>query len=371
MPHPSAVDWCCNTPGRLNSNPPEVVESSMFTQIMTDRLLVRPFEAGDVDALHARRNDPDVSRYQNWSRPFSRSAAEAMVQSLLNMDGPTNDEWWMATLVEHESGTIVGDLAVELTWSGRSAEIGYNLDRPFWGRGFAVEGASALVEYLFETVGVTRVFGMLHPANRASAMVLERCGLVFEGHTKLSYWDEADGPSDDWIYGVTLDAWRAWRDRPRTPPASVELVPVTSANERVVAQLETHKSQEAFVTPVVPSYADALFPEEWDGAPAVPLLYGIEADGAMVGFVMLADTTDHHPEPYLWRFLIDRMHQRRGIGRMAMDAIVDLRRSSGDSSLTTSWSEGRGSPSPFYLAYGFVPTGRMIDDEIEARLLFP
>lgn len=342
----------------------------MFTRITTDRLVIRPFKAPDVDALHARRNHPDVARYQNWARPFTREAAGRLVSSLLTMDGPTNDEWWMATLAERSSGAVVGDLAVELTWSGHSAEIGYNLDPPYWGKGYAAEGASAFVDYLFDTVGVTRVFGMIHPDNRASAMVLERCGLIFEGHTKLSYWDDS-GPSDDWIYGATTEAWMEWKNRPRNRPTSVNLVPVTVDNERVVAQLRTHKSQEAFVAPVFRSYADALFPGEGDGGPAVPMLYGIEADGDMVGFTLIAAITNHHPEPYLWRLLVDRMHQRRGVGRMAMDAIVAMRRGHGDISLTTSWGIGRGSPAPFYEAYGFVATGRTIDGEVEARLTFP
>lgn len=341
----------------------------MFTPIVTERLLIRPFEASDVEGLHARRNDPDVSRYQNWARPFTRAAAETMVDSLIAMDGPTNDEWWMASVVDKRSNEVIGDLAVELTWSARSAEIGYNLDRRFWGNGFAAEAASAFVDYLFEVVGVTRVFGMLHPQNTASALVLERCGLVFEGHTKLSYWDD-DGPSDDWIYGSTAEEWREWKNRSRVPPASVSLVAVTPDNQVAVSRLVTHKSQEAFVAPVLMSYADALFPEVWDGAAVVPVLRAIVADGVLVGFVMLADTTDHHPEPYLWRFLVDRMHQRRAIGTLALDAVVQTRRALGDSSMTTSWSVGRGSPGPFYEAYGFVPTGRMIDGETEARLSF-
>ncbi|MBA2317379.1 MAG: GNAT family N-acetyltransferase [Euzebyales bacterium] len=38
------------------------------------------------------------------------------------------------------------------------------------------------------------------------------------------------------------------------------------------------------------------------------------ADQEIVGFVRLALRTPHHPEPYLWRLLIDRLHQRRGLG---------------------------------------------------------
>jgi RimJ/RimL family protein N-acetyltransferase len=223
-----------------------------------------------------------------------------------------------------------------------------------------------LVEYLFEGLGVTRVFGMLHPENVASAMVLERTGLLFEGHTRSSYW-VGDEVSDDWIYGMTRADWETWRDRPRDPPETVSLIEVTTENEGKVSKLVTHKTQEAFVAPMCWSFADALFPEVVDGAPVVPWMRAVIADEEIAGFVMLALRTDHHPEPYLWRLLIDRRHQRRGIGGRALDLVSEECRGMGDSTLLTSWVEGKGSPRPFYLRHGFEPTGKIVDEETEAR----
>jgi RimJ/RimL family protein N-acetyltransferase len=338
----------------------------VFTPIHTDRLLIRPFVASDVDALHARRNDPEVARWQTWTLPWPREKAETMVAEVMAMDGPANAEWWMATIVEAASDEVVGDLALNLTWDSRCSEVGYTLARQHWGKGYAAEAVTAIIEYLFETVGVTRVAGMLHPENPASAMVLERCGLVFEGHTRLSYW-VGDDNSDDWIYGMTRPNWDAWRNRLRTAPTDVQLVEVTTENYSDVFRLRTHKSQEQFVAPMAVSFADALFPEVVDGAPLVPWMRAIEADGTIVGFVMLALATPHHPEPYLWRLLIDRMHQRRGIGRRAMDMVEDECRSRADGALLTSWMEGKGSPSVFYKGRGYEPTGRIVDGETEGR----
>ena len=71
---------------------------------------------------------------------------------------------------------------------------------------------------------------------------------------------------------------------------------------------------------------------------------------------------------YLWRLLIDRMHQRRGIGRRALDLLVAELRRRGITLLYTSCGEGRGSPRPFYERFGFVPTGQIVDDETELVL---
>lgn len=339
----------------------------VFEPLRTRRLLIRSFRTSDVDAFHARRNDPEVARFQTWTIPYPRERSEKVVSEVMAMDGPTNDDWWMGTVELLDTGEVVGDVAINLTWEARCAEIGYTFARGHWGNGYAVEAGEAMVEFLFDAVGVTRIAGTLHPDNVASAMVLERIGFLFEGHTRLSYW-VGDENSDDWIYGLTRSDWEAWRTRPRTPPNAVDLVEVTPDNAEDVLRLRTHRTQQRFVAPMLDSFADALVPEVIDGAQVVPWMRGVTADGEMAGFVMLADTTDHHPEPYLWRLLIDRMHQRRGIGGRVLDLIADLRRSMGDRTLLTSWETGRGSPEPFYLRRGFQPTGAIVDGEVEGRL---
>lgn len=188
----------------------------MFTPIRTARLLIRAMIPDDAPGLAARRSDPEVARYQNWTTPYPLERAEAMVAALLAEDGPLNDEWWMGSVCEANSGEVLGDLVLHLEHEGRTAEIGYTFFRSHWGKGFAVEALEALIAYLFEELDVTRVFGMLHPDNPASAMVMERCGLLFEGHTKSSFWLDGE-VSDDWIYGMTRPDWEAWRARPRTP----------------------------------------------------------------------------------------------------------------------------------------------------------
>ncbi len=68
----------------------------MFTPIRTERLLIRPFQLDDAVGLAERRNDPEVARYQDWSLPYPLDQAERIVLELVGMDGPENDEWWIA-----------------------------------------------------------------------------------------------------------------------------------------------------------------------------------------------------------------------------------------------------------------------------------
>ena len=116
------------------------------------------------------------------------------------------------------------------------------------------------------------------------------------------------------------------------------------------------------------TFRDALFPDVVDGAPVVPWMRGVLGDGERVAFVMLAEVTAHHPEPFLWRLLVDRMHQRRGIGTMIIAAVQAELAAQGHHTLVTSWHEGPGGPRRFYEGLGFVPTGRLVGGEVEARL---
>lgn len=338
----------------------------MFTPLRTDRLLVRPVRADDAAGLAERRNDPQVARYQGYALPYSREQAEQQIQQVLALEGPQDQQWWMAIVADRAAGGVLGDLAVRLSWEGRTAEVGYTLAPRHWGRGYASEAVEALVEYLFERLRVTRVFGMLHPDNVASASVLERCGFRFEGHTRSSYW-VGDECSDDWIYGLTRPDWEAWRHRPRRSPQEVSLGKVTAEGAEALLALQIHRTQEAFAGSPACWFAETLFPAVVAGRTIEAEGRAVMADGEVVGWVAVC--AGDLPEWRLSRLVIDRLHQRRGIGRRVLDLLTEECRVRGATALVASWGEGRGSPGAFFLRHGFELAGRTGDGRTQGRRL--
>ncbi len=344
----------------------EPVTAVVFEPIRTDRLILRPSVLADAEAAYQRRRLPEVARYQDWEMPYTRERAEQMIAAIVAMAGPADGQDWSLTVVgADEPDQILGDLYVGIRWGGRSAEIGYTFHPDHWGRGYATEGVEALIRWLFTEFGVGRVEASLHPDNHPSARVLEACGFVFEGRSRQSHW-VGDECSDAGFYGLLRSDWEAWNTRARHRPERVELVPVTSENHRAVAELATHKSQERFVAPMLGNFRDALTPPSLDGATLVPWYRAIEADGELAGFIMATEITDTHPSPYLWRLLIDRMHQRRGVGSAALDLFEDRCRAQGSTAIEVSWVEGPGSPAPMYRARGYEPSGRIEHGETHA-----
>ena len=333
--------------------------------LRTDRLVLRLLRSTDAEVFAAYRNDPEVAKHQLWTLPYTVADAQAALADQNDRDDVALGEW---TQIGVElDGVVIGDVCTMIDETGGVAEIGFTLSGDHQGHGYATEAATALATDLVERIGVGRLYGELDPVNVSSQRVLENIGLVYEATTRKSFLWRGEW-TDNMSYGATAEEWRAWRDRPVGPPANVRLVPLSVDNGDAYGKLRTHHSQERFVSPMAESFADALFPEVVNGAAWIPRLYGVEADGEPAAFVMIAEVTPTQSDPFLWRLLVDRRHQRRGIGRAALDLLCDRLRAEGATALLTSWCEGAGGPRGFYVGYGFEETGRIVDDETEGRL---
>ncbi|MCU0969794.1 MAG: GNAT family N-acetyltransferase [Rubrivivax sp.] len=99
---------------------------------------------------------------------------------------------------------------------------------------------------------------------------------------------------------------------------------------------------------------------------------GLWERGEPVGLLLLYDHRRDEEDPreqlYVWRLLIDQRHQRRGLGRLAMQWVVDEARRLGLSSVGLSHQQRPGHAGPFYQKLGFAYTGRDDDGELEMVL---
>ncbi len=143
--------------------------------------------------------------------------------------------------------------------------------------------------------------------------------------------------------------------------AIVSFHEITRDTVRAICLLKVAPEQEQFVAPNALSIAQAHFePAAWFRA--------IHAGETPVGFVMLRDRPGED-FVYLWRFMIDAAHQRRGHGDAALRLIIARARARpGTRALTLNYIPGEGSPWPFYQRFGFAPTGAVHDGEIECAL---
>ncbi|MCE3556093.1 GNAT family N-acetyltransferase [Pseudonocardia sp. RS11V-5] len=144
----------------------------------------------------------------------------------------------------------------------------------------------------------------------------------------------------------------------------VQLREITDDNRKSVRALRVRREQRRFVASVAESLKDAAAEPQ-----ARPWVRAVYLGDEPVGFVMLSWNAPSGGRYFLWRLLVDRRYQGRGIGREVLTQIVDLVRAEGADELLTSYERGPGNPGPFYRKFGFEPTGEMDDDgEVVLRL---
>ena len=332
----------------------------------TERLTIRLLVRGDITEFTRYRNIGDVARYQDWPLPYTRDLAHELVDEMEPLTRPIGDRW-VQLAIDDGSG-IVGDVAVWLDTGQQLSLVGYTIAPEHQGRGYASEAVQAVVDWLFRRKRVHRIAATIDPRNLASARVLERCGFEYEGTARSAAYVRNEW-TDDARFSLLEPDWKAWTERPTGPPLDVSLVGITHDNVGAVGAIDRSFSQRQLVAPVLVSLAEALAPPLVGGVPMRPWIRAIEADRELVGFVMMTERHGESPHPYLWRFLIDKAHQGRGIGKRVLLQIADQRRSEGCTHISVNFvPEVVGSPSRFYEGLGFALTGEENDGEVEALL---
>jgi len=145
----------------------------------TARLRLEPFDERHLDGLNAMNSDPAVMRHIGpVETPEDTRAAIARVQARWAEWGYS---WW--TVLDRATGEVVGAGCLQHLDRDRSKphEIGWRLRRSDWGRGYATEAATAIVDFAFDTIGAPVVFAVADPANAASIRVMERLGMTSVG----------------------------------------------------------------------------------------------------------------------------------------------------------------------------------------------
>lgn len=149
---------------------------------------------------------------------------------------------------------------------------------------------------------------------------------------------------------------------------------ITNANIWKVCALEPFEAQKDFVAENIQSLAEAYATRN-EGNNALPL--AVYDDDALVGFVMIGKGTVGNEnesklirENYsLWRLMIDKRYQGRGLGRQTLDAAIDLIRTFpfGEAKkVWLSYEPENTRARDMYRKYGFVENGDMCGNEIVA-----
>ncbi len=147
-------------------------------QIETERLVLRwPTEADAAEIFARYATDPQVTRYLSW-KPH-RSVDETIAFQRLDREWREAGTSFAWLIRSRDTNLVLGMIGHRL--HGSRAHLGYCLARDAWGQGYATEAARRVVALALEEPPVWRVESVCDAEHTASARVLEKAGLVYEG----------------------------------------------------------------------------------------------------------------------------------------------------------------------------------------------
>lgn len=149
----------------------------------TDRLILRPFEPGDLDAYAAMNADPDVMRFYPMTYSRDKSA-----DSLENCNKSWDAHGYGFSAVTDKTGGFLGMCGLSLFTAeapfSPAVEIGWRFTPAAWGKGYASESARAWLQYGFKNKGLDQIVSFTAIPNEPSAKVMQRIGM-----SRHASWD--------------------------------------------------------------------------------------------------------------------------------------------------------------------------------------
>lgn len=164
-----------------------------FQVLPTPRLILRALQPSDLDDLYEYASDPEIDHYVPWEHYKNIEEARENLNEFL---ADYEQHGMGARGIEHRTDQkLIGIINFSCPHPiNRRVEVGYTISRAYWGQGLATEAAKALIEFGFEKMNLARIEAVVMPEHLASARVLEKSGMQFEG---------------------ALHNYQVWRDQPR------------------------------------------------------------------------------------------------------------------------------------------------------------
>lgn len=165
--------------------------------IESERLILRPLMVEDAGDVFEWVSDPVVNRYMPYSLYQNVKQAEEWIALI-----PEEENEFAFCLKDTKK--VIGSGNVVYDTDRNGYELGYNLNRAFWGKGYATEAAKAMLKWAYDNLDAREFVAHHANANTASGRVLKKCGFVFECYGQFSRFDESE-TFDAFFYTLHMD----------------------------------------------------------------------------------------------------------------------------------------------------------------------
>ncbi len=151
-----------------------------MTSIETPRLILRPFEKGDLDSVVRIQGDADVMAHYGGGSAISASEAARVLEYHIRCRAYP---YWAWAVTLRSTKECIGQVTAGFTeWHDQEwVEVAWILAKEIWGQGFGSEAVAAMLEHGGEEIGWKRVLATVSPGNQRSVRVIEKLAFEFAG----------------------------------------------------------------------------------------------------------------------------------------------------------------------------------------------
>ena len=161
---------------------------SPFTQIKTERLLLRRVTNADAPELLFLRSDETIMKYIDREKLKSLEEAAIFIKTIDEAINNNEKIMWGIALKD-KPNNLIGNIGFwRFINQHYRAEIGYMLHPDFWNKGIMQEALLATIDFGFKEIKLHSIEAHINPENIASGNVLEKCGFIREGYFKEDYY---------------------------------------------------------------------------------------------------------------------------------------------------------------------------------------
>lgn len=188
-----------------------------FPEMKTDRLVLREITIDDANWYLEHFSRKEIVHGQGFPAPKGiKKAREELQLYFVDLFKNRNGFRWGIEL--KDEGRLIGSCGFYkwLRPDGRQAEIGYDLDREYWGKGIMTEALTAIIDFSFRRMKLNRIELLAMPRNQRSQGLAIKLGFKKEGVLREHGFDESERPSDDVIFSLLRRDWAREHPLPRT-----------------------------------------------------------------------------------------------------------------------------------------------------------
>ena len=155
----------------------------MDKDLLTQRTVMRPFEASDAETAFTWFGDREVMRFTSSGSDRSPSGTAQRLFDYIHHQHKYGFSRWI--VLDRKYRHPIGDAGLLYLDGSDNVELGFRLIRAEWGRGLATEVASCWLRHGLTRLGLPRIVAIAQPDNARSIGVLQKIGMAFDRHYRL------------------------------------------------------------------------------------------------------------------------------------------------------------------------------------------